>query len=105
VLAVLGGTTAQDKRCENCKKGNGMYAECIYVPRTGDKKFGGLEGACGNCWRAGKQKECRYHYDGKPEILEAPKTPKTPSKRRQLPDDDGGGTRLRKKMVPEKYSK
>jgi hypothetical protein len=83
-----------------------MYAECIYVPRTEDKKFGGLEGACGNCWRAGKQKECRYHSNSEPKI---PETPKTPSKRRRLPDDAGdegeGETRLRRKMVPEKYSK
>jgi hypothetical protein len=86
-----------------------MYAECIYVPQTEDKKFGGLEGACGNCWRAKKQKECQYHSKGKLEIPETPATPKTLSKRRRLLDDTGnegeGETRLRRKMVLEKYSK
>jgi len=83
-----------------------MYAEYIYVPQIEDKKFGGLEGACGNCWRARKQKECQYHSNSKPKILE---TLKTPSKRKRLLDDVGdkgeGETRLQRKMVPEKYSK
>jgi hypothetical protein len=41
----------KDEGCDNCEKGNGMYAECVYIPG----KYGG---ACGNCKRGDRGAWC-----------------------------------------------
>jgi Protein of unknown function (DUF3716) len=86
----------EGEECEGCRKGNGMYAQCIRLP----SEYGG---ACGNCKRGDRGARCtcrdlepgtRDDVDDEPELVKRPESRREGL--RAKGDKDG---------MQEKYSK